>query len=303
MIIPNFDLISRRAFLQRGTLCLAGLGAGRMLAEEPGRKPLARAGMLTDLHHADKPATTTRFYRESIGKLDEAVEHFNKERPAFVVELGDLIDRAASVEQEVEWLGTIEKRFAQLAMPRHYVLGNHCVDTLTKAEFAAHSGASKTPHQAFDQNGVRFIILDACYRQDGTPYERKNFTWTDANIPPAELDWLTLELAKASTPVVVFAHQRLDASPSHSVRNAPAVRAELEKSGKVLAVFQGHSHQNDYQQIGGIHYCTLVAMVEGSGRENSGYSVLDVMEDGSLRLQGFRKQANRDLTRGTEKIR
>jgi alkaline phosphatase len=274
-----------------------------MLAEESGRKPLVRAGMVTDLHHADKPATTTRFYRESLGKLEEAVAHFNMERPAFVVELGDLIDQAASVEQEIEWLAGIEKQYAQLAMPRHYVLGNHCVDTLTKAEFAAHTGAPKTPHHAFEQNGVRFIILDACYRQDATPYERKNFSWTDANIPPAELDWLRLELAKASNPVVVFAHQRLDASPSHSVRNAQAVRAELEKSGRVLAVFQGHSHKNDYQQIGGIHYCTLVAMVEGTGRENSGYSLLDVMEDGSLRLQGFRRQASRELSRGVEKIR
>ena len=128
---------SRRAFLHRGALCLAGLGAGRMLAAEPAQKPIVRAGMITDLHYADKPATGSRFYREAPGKLDEAVEHFNKERPAFVVELGDLIDKAPSVEQEIEWLAAIEKRFAQLAMPRHYVLGNHCVATLTKASRAA----------------------------------------------------------------------------------------------------------------------------------------------------------------------
>jgi hypothetical protein len=69
----------------------------------------------------------------------------------------------------------------------------------------------------------------------------------------------------------------------------------LEKSGKVLAVFQGHSYANDYQQIAHIHYCTLVAMVEGSGPENSGYTMLDVMPDHSLRVHGFRRQANREL--------
>jgi len=95
--------------------------------------------------------------------------------------------------------------------------------------------------------------------------------------------------------VIVLAHQRLDLDKAHAVRNAAEVRALLEKSGKVLAVFQGHSHKNDYQLIAGIHYTTLVAMVEGSGTESSGYTMLEVLADGSLRLNGFRKQVNRAL--------
>jgi predicted phosphodiesterase len=103
------------------------------------------------------------------------------------------------------------------------------------------------------------------------------------------------KLSKASGPVIVLAHQRLDLDKAHAVRNAAEVRSLLEKSGKVLAVFQGHSHKNDYQQIAGIHYTTLVAMVEGSGAENNGYTMLDVMPDSSLRLNGFRRQMNRTL--------
>jgi alkaline phosphatase len=60
----------------------------------------------------------------------------------------------------------------------------------------------------------------------------------------------------------------------------------------VLAVFQVHSHKNDHNEIGGIHFCTLVAMVEGSGAENNGYSTMDVLEGGMIRLSGFRKQAD-----------
>lgn len=268
-----------------------------MLAVEPEVSPLFRIGMVTDLHYADKAPTKTRFYREALGKLDEAVEFFNREKPRMVIELGDLIDQADSVEQEIAWLQTIEKRYARLTMPRHYVLGNHCVTTLTKAEFAAHTGAAKTGHTSFDQDGIRFIILDACYRQDGTPYERKNFSWQDTTIPKTELTWLEAELSSASGPVIILAHQRLDVDKAHSVQNAAEVRALLEKSGKVLAVFQGHSHKNDYQQIAGIHYCTLVAMVEGSGLGNSGYTMLDIMPDSSLRLHGFRQQTARILIR------
>ncbi len=285
---------SRRAFLQNSTLCLAGFGAGKSLAVETDVRPLLRVGLMTDLHYADKEPTRTRFYREALAKLDEAVEHMNREKPALVVELGDFIDQADSVEKEIEWLKTMESHFARLSMPRHYVLGNHCVGTLTKQEFAQHTKAVGG-YASFESGGVTFLMLDACFREDGTPYERKNFHWQDANLPKAELSWLESELSQASGPVIVLAHQRLDLDKAHAVRNAAEVRALLEKSGKVLAVFQGHSHKNDYQQIAGIHYTTLVAMVEGSGTENNGYTMLEVLADGSLRLNGFRKQVNRAL--------
>ena len=283
---------SRRAFLQHSTLCLAGFSSLR--AADLDAKPLLRVGLMTDLHYAEKAPTKTRYYREALAKLDEAVEHMNREKPALVVELGDFIDQADSVEKEIEWLRTMESHFARLSMPRHYVLGNHCVGTLTKQEFAANTKAAGV-FESFEAAGVTFVSLDACFREDGTPYSRKNFDWKDANVTEAELAWLEAELGKASGPVIVFAHQRLDLDKAHGVRNAAEVRSLLEKSGKVLAVFQGHSHKNDYQQIAGIHYTTLVAMVEGTGLESSGYTMLDVMPDSSLRLNGFRRQMNRTL--------
>jgi len=93
-------------------------------------------------------------------------------------------------------------------------------------------------------------------------------------------------------PVIVFVHQRLDVSGDLGVKNNAEVRAVLESSGKVLAVFQGHSHDNDLKDIGGIHYCTMVAMVEGSGVENNGYSVMSIAADNSIRISGFRHQTD-----------
>jgi alkaline phosphatase len=90
----------------------------------------------------------------------------------------------------------------------------------------------------------------------------------------------------------VFVHQRLDVSNHYGVKNGAEVRRVLEESGNVLAVFQGHSHQNDYKDIAGIHYCTLVAMVEGSGPQNNGYTVMNLTNDGTIRIHGFRKQAS-----------
>lgn len=295
--LVNLGGISRRAFLHGGALCLAGLRSSAMLAAESESKPALRVGLVTDLHYGDKAAAGTRYYRETFGKLEEAVARFNTESPAFVVELGDLIDKAATAEEEMAWLDKIEAVFARTKAPRHYVFGNHCVATLTKEEFAAHTAASRTPHYSFEAGEFHFVILDACFTSKGEAYARGNFDWKDSNIPADQMDWLREDLARTTKPVIVFVHQRLDDHAPHSVVNAPAVREILQHSRKVLAVFQGHSHANDYQQIAGIHYCTLVAMVEGSGAESSGYAMLDIMADGSLRLQGFRHQQNRQLLR------
>jgi alkaline phosphatase len=63
----------------------------------------------------------------------------------------------------------------------------------------------------------------------------------------------------------------------------------------VIAVFQGHSHQNDLNTIGGIHYCTLVAMVEGRGLANNAFSILNIDKQGSIQLTGFQKQKSRQF--------
>jgi alkaline phosphatase len=81
------------------------------------------------------------------------------------------------------------------------------------------------------------------------------------------------------------------------VKNAPQVRRILEDARQVLAVFQGHSHENDLRVVSGIPYCTLVAMVEGSGAENNGYSVMDVFDGGTIRVTGFRQQKSYEWAR------
>lgn len=282
--------LSRRAFLRNGTLLLAAgaaFDAASLLADE--RKRVLRVGLVTDLHYADKPPSGSRHYRETLEKLEEAARQFQVAKPDFIAELGDLIDAADSVDQELRYLATVNRRFSAISEDRHYVLGNHCVDTLTKNEFLDLVGQQHC-YYSFDRGEVHFVVLDSCFRGDGVPYGRKNFHWTDANVPAAELEWLRTDLAATSKPVIVFAHQRLDVSTNHGVKNASQIRAVLQDAGNVVAVFQGHSHENDLKEIGGIHYCTLVAMVEGSGAESNGYALLDIDPDANIRVAGFREQ-------------
>lgn len=289
---------ARRRFLRNGTLMLAAgtlspasLWAGEVNADA--KQDELCIGLITDMHYADKPPTGNRYYRQTLDKLDEAGDAFSRAAPHFIVELGDLIDAADSVDTEKRYLETVNRPFAELCEDRHYVLGNHCVDTLRKDEFLGAVGQPES-YYSFDRAGYHFVVLDACFRHDGVPYGRKNSKWTDANIPPEELQWLAADLRSTDRPTIIFAHQRLDVSTHHGVRNNAAVRKLLENSGNVLAVFQGHSHKNDLNEIAGIHYCTLAAMIEGSGAENNGYSLMRISRSGTIQIEGFRTQADYD---------
>ena len=81
--------LSRRHFLLDSTLVLAGAAIGvtssprgRILAADAVRRqssarPVVRFGVLTDVHYADKPTTGTRFYRDSLAKMQVAVQGLN----------------------------------------------------------------------------------------------------------------------------------------------------------------------------------------------------------------------------------
>src|SRR6185436_16507773 len=81
------------------------------------------------------------------GKLVEAAAQFEKDKPTFVVELGDLIDAADSVETEQRYLKTINREFSVISQDRHCVLGNHCVTRSPRpSSWAAWSNRSRTTH-------------------------------------------------------------------------------------------------------------------------------------------------------------
>lgn len=284
--------MNRRHFTQISSLTLGGM----MSAEEnPAPKKLLSLGLVTDIHYADKPAQGSRAYRDSLAKGKEFSGLFKEKNPAAIICLGDLVDAAPTVEEELSYLRKIVPVMKEPGIPCHYVLGNHCVDTLTKEEFFEHAQtSSKTGHYSFDLNGIHLVILDACYTREMKPYGRNNSKWNDPNIPPEEIAWLKKDLQSTKLPVLVFAHQRLDLPPenNHAIKQSLEVRKILEDSGKVIAVFQGHSHKNELKEINGIPYCTLCAVVEGSGAENNSYSILDVFDNQTATLKGYRKQAD-----------
>ncbi len=289
--------VSRRRFLQ--TVAGAGAGAAGLFprshalsAAEPTADSIS-FGLVTDVHHADIPPAGSRHYRDSAAKLTQAIATLNRRKLAFLAELGDFVDAGPGKADDLKYLRSIRKVFETFRGPRHYVLGNHCVVRLTKAEFLANCGAeNRTSYYSFDHGRYHFVVLDADFRQDGTPYAEGNFSWTDTAIPKAQQQWLAEDLKRAGDKrAIVFVHQNLDKEKDeHGVKNAPEVRRVLQSAGNVLAVFQGHMHSGGYEKLGGIHYCTLRAMVEGPTTENNAYAVVTLDRHDRITLEGFGQQ-------------
>lgn len=295
--------MDRRDFLRCSALSIAALLAGPGCAGLGfgARRPL-RFGLVTDLHYADREPAGKRFYRESLSKAREAVERLNAERLSFLGVLGDVKDMAPGEPEArtLSHLAAIDGELRRFAGPVRYVLGNHDMDNLSKAQALAvlnPGGAGDRGYLAFSEGGVRFVVLDACFGRDGKPYDRGRFDWRDTFVPAAELLWLEAELGSAREPVIVLAHQRLDGNGDPYVKNSDAVRAILEASGKVLAVFQGHDHAGGHRRVGGIHYYTLRAVVDGGGAENNAYASVEVHPNLDLTVTGYRRAATMAMPR------
>lgn len=292
---------SRRVFLKSSVLAFAGLCIPSAFTFA-GKGASVRFGLLTDSHYAVIDPRGTRHYTQSVAKMTECIDLMNDKKVDFLVHLGDLINGAPS--NNVEHLRYIEGVYAKFNGPRYHVLGNHDMDKLSKAEVLSvidNYGINKAAtYYTFDSKGMHFIILDSNYRADGSDYGKGNFQWTDANIPDSQIDWLDKDLESTTKPVIVCTHQLLDNDEDeHTVRNASEVRSIFEKYGNVLAVFQGHQHRGQYNQMNEIHYYTLKAMVEGSGEENNSYAIIEVLEDQSVIITGYRRSVSHELKKET----
>ena len=253
-------------------LCALGSAAVMLPAASPAAEAtsMVKAGIITDIHHTSKADSATRKYSASLDKLQVFMDTMAAEKPAFIIESGDMVDTLAEGTDPAQNLAEAEKIFTSFNGPAYHVLGNHEFDNLTRDVFLAsitNTGIAKEQtYYSWDAGGVHFVVLDADYTPQAPhrPYDMNtpedNFwTWKDTFVPPQEIEWLRQDLSKSNLPTVVFTHQNLDRvdDQDHNIKNASEVRKVLEEDGQVLAVISGHDHQGGYSNIKGIHYIVL----------------------------------------------
>ena len=279
--------------------------ATHLPAAEPTKpgSPLFRFGAVADCQYCSK-TSLIRKYNLSPQKLTTCVEHYNKLNLAFVVHLGDFIDR------DFESFDVVAPIYNRLKAPHYHVLGNHdfSVADDKKALVPKRMGLKKRYYD-FTHKAWRFIVLDgndvslyAYPKEDprtkaATAFHRRlkagTPTW-NGGASDKQLKWIEsrLKLAtQAGERVVLFCHFPVYPANVHNLWNHEAVTNLLAKYPCVAAYINGHNHSGNYGKKGGIHYLTMKGMVDTL--KNS-YGVIEVYED-RLALKGYGRQEDREM--------
>ena len=109
------------------------------------RAPVVSLGLFADAHYAEM-VYGDRHCKESPAKLAACIDTFEQGELDFVVCMGDIIDKSEDHDVELGYLVRMREIFAGFNGPRHFVMGNHDVTTLTKDEVLQECG---TPHPAY----------------------------------------------------------------------------------------------------------------------------------------------------------
>ena len=235
---------------------------------------ISRVGLMTDLHYDGSAIAMNRLY--------SAVTALNAGGVERLVVMGDLAqgDSEFRAKRQLREIAALCDAFQGEV---YFMPGNHDLDHLSKAEFYNALGrAGDAARFHFEVGGYEFICLDGNYRPDGVEYDCGNFEWEQAFVPEEELEWLRARLATSLKPVIVLSHQRLDTETRFAVRNHAAVRDVIALGDKVRAVFHGHNHEDDLNQISGTSYYTLDALVNDAGP-----AVLELNAKGVRLLRDF----------------
>jgi hypothetical protein len=265
-------------------------------------------GLVADVQYADKETSGQRRYRESLGKLKEAMEGLNREELLFTANLGDSIDGRDG--ESLADLRKVIELFEHSRAPVRHVIGNHCLE-LPRSQLLGALGLSGS-HYSFEEDGWLFVVLDtmdvSVKAEAGSRElaQAQALMQRDPTLPSyngavgdVQMRWLEGELSRArvkGSNVVIFSHHPFATEAGHEsllAWNASAVRRVLVQSGCVVACFSGHDHEGAYLIEGGIHYLTVPGMVEASGGSNR-YAVVEVYAD-RLEFLGRGEVASRVL--------
>jgi hypothetical protein len=274
--------------------------AGSCTIEEP----ILTIGLVADPQYAAKPEAGSRHYRESLWKLEEAVDSFNFHQVDFVQSLGDIID------EQWESFDSILPEYDHLYpdIENYHLLGNHdfAIDPEHRINLLAKLSMPDF-YYAYVKKDWRFIVLDATdysfyanvlHKHDSNQvnlyYENtlgktNHHRWNSA-IGEEQQIWLKQELDSAillDQKVILFSHMPLrpQANP-HNLWNDSEIIQLIEKYSNVIAYINGHNHSGAHVYKNGIHYLTISGMVEN---RISSYGILEIYRD-HLVLKGYGNQ-------------
>ena len=299
----------RRNFIQSSIAASVGSALPNQMSLNAASGAPLNIGLVADPQYADIDTWNTRFYRQSIDKLNQAVEHFNQHDLSFCVNLGDLIDK--------HWQ-SYDAIFAPLAKAKHkfhHVLGNHDFDLLDefKSRVPDRLGMTKRYYSiAIEQ--WQFVFLDttdvSLYAQpeNTKPYSEadeelkrlkstgaKNAQSWNSAISQLQLDWFDetcKTAAKQQQRVIVFSHHPVFPANEHNTWNSTRILEVVTRNRNVVAWLNGHNHAGNFGVHNDVPFVTLQGMVET--KDANSFAVAKLHQD-RLELVGHGREQSREL--------
>jgi hypothetical protein len=188
--------------------------------------------------------TRPRFGSENFRVFEDIIPKINAARPAFVINLGDLIYGYGPLRKEKQW-DQYEQAVRLFDVPYHQLPGNHDVHSGEAARIYAHRFGRF--YDSFDWGDCHFVLLDNC----------ENSRW--GYIGPDQLAWLKGDL-KSTTAGAVFVFMHFPVWEPEIVSPASYLfwRDTLQplfRQSRVRAVFGGHTHcYGPTREFDGIRY-------------------------------------------------
>jgi len=265
-----------------------------------------KIGVFADCQYCNCETAGTRFYRNSLSKLDDCITQFNRDKEIdFVVGLGDIIDRDFASFNSVNAILSKSKNEV------YQLIGNHdlAVEKSLLEKVPAKINLNKTWY-SFTKNDWHFVFLngnDITFHSNDIKVVRQaqemtdklkkegkpNFYDWNGGIGPKQLEWLEKELQKAENKklkVAIFCHYPLLPFEAHALWNSEEVLAILTKHNGLKLYMNGHNHAGNYAFQNGIHFVNLKGMVE-TEYENA-FSVIS-FSDKKIEIEGFGREKSK----------
>jgi manganese-dependent ADP-ribose/CDP-alcohol diphosphatase len=255
--------------------------------------PLFSFGIISDVQYCNCDPAGTRFYRSSPEKLGEALTALKTDKPKFIIDLGDLI------EKDFGSYKPLYRMFDSTVFKVYHVTGNHDYSVAPGLKRKIPQlQSNRAGYYAFEVDKFRFIVLNgneisiyastdrsdiqaatamiAKLRETG---EKNGQDWNGA-IGKRQLEWLDMQLKTAdgkNQKVFIMCHFPVWPENEHNLLNYREVLPILEKYNNIIAWFNGHNHAGNYGNYKMIHFVTIKGMVE---TETTGsYALVEVYKN------------------------
>jgi len=248
--------------------------------------------LFTDVHYNPREKSNSPKGidgKSSVRDFPIFIQKLKKQKNDFLINLGDLFGSGTKKEFKL-----ILNSLKELPYPVFHTLGNHELEIMNMSELKK-MFKIKSWSYISDFADYRMIFLNGFDRKSTKPDGRRPSRIIGGLISIKQLNWFK-KMLKTSKKVMVFTHKPLvdvklkknpillEAPERYRQIESPSALLDLiKKSKNVVAVFQGHLHQNSISFLNGVPFINIQAFCQNKkyisgGKADKSYAIVKISD-------------------------